>query len=157
MTTVLFVEASSGGVLGGSLTGLYHLIRGMDRERFRIGMALYEHKVIETELAQLRIPVHHVARRRLPKQHALLELNGYHKVKEAGAIRAELGSDFRIVTPGIRPAGAEAGDQARIVTPSDAIAAGADYLVVGRPITAAADPRQAADRIIAEIEAALSG
>jgi len=77
--------------------------------------------------------------------------------QEASAIRAEFGGDFLIVTPGIRPAGAEAGDQARTVTPRDAIAAGADYLVVGRPITAAADPRQAADRIIAEIEAALSG
>src|SRR5216117_1269200 len=76
MTGVLFVEASSGGVLGGSLTGLYHLIRGMDRDRFRMGMALYEHKVIEDDLAQLAIPVHHVARRRLPKQHALLELEG---------------------------------------------------------------------------------
>ena len=90
MTTVLFVEASSGGVLGGSLTGLYHLIRGMDRERFRIGMALYEQKVIEADLAQLDVPVHHVARRRLPKQHALLELNGYHKAKSAGAVRAGL-------------------------------------------------------------------
>jgi orotidine-5'-phosphate decarboxylase len=77
--------------------------------------------------------------------------------QEASAIRAELGGDFLIVTPGIRPAGAEAGDQARTVTPRDAIAAGADYLVVGRPITAAADPRQATDRIIAEIEAALAG
>src|SRR5215510_13732132 len=92
MTTVLFVEASSGGVLGGSLTGLYHLIRGMDRDRFRIGMALYEHKVIEADLAQLDVPVHHVARRRLPKQHALLELNGYHKAKSAGAVRAGLGA-----------------------------------------------------------------
>src|SRR5262245_43926751 len=92
MTSVLFVEASSGGVLGGSLTGLYHLIRGMDRDRFRIGMALYETKVIEEELAELSVRVHHVPRRRLPKQHALLELNGYHKVKEAGAVRAGLGA-----------------------------------------------------------------
>lgn len=92
MTTVLFVEASSGGVLGGSLTGLYHLIRGMDRHRFRIGMALYEHKAIEPELAQLDVPVHHVARRRLPKQHALLELNGYRRAKSASAVRAGLGA-----------------------------------------------------------------
>lgn len=91
MTSVLFVEASSGGVLGGSLTGLYHLIRGMDRERFRIGMALYEPKVIEEELAEMAVRVHHVPRRRLPKQHALLELNGYHKAKTAGAVRAGLG------------------------------------------------------------------
>lgn len=90
MTTLLFVEASTGGVLGGSLTGLYHLIRGMDRKRFRIGMALYEHKVIEGDLAQLAIPVHHVARRRLPKQHPLLELDGYRAAKSVGSVRAGL-------------------------------------------------------------------
>jgi glycosyltransferase involved in cell wall biosynthesis len=90
MTGVLFVEASSGGVLGGSLTGLYHLIRGMDRDRFRLGMALYEHKVIEDDLARLAIPVHHVARRRLPKQHALLELEGYRAAKSLSAVRAGL-------------------------------------------------------------------
>jgi glycosyltransferase involved in cell wall biosynthesis len=98
MTSVLFVEASSGGVLGGSLTGLYHLIRGMDRERFRIGMALYEPKVIEEELAEMAVRVHHVPRRRLPKQHALLELNGYHKAKEAGAVRAGLGAGRQAAT-----------------------------------------------------------
>ena len=92
MTTVLFVEASSGGVLGGSLTGLYHLIRGMDRGRFRLGMALYEHKPIEDELARLDVPVHQVPRRRLPKQHALLELESYRKARALGAVRAGLGA-----------------------------------------------------------------
>ncbi len=58
------------------------------------------------------------------------------------------------MTPGIRPAGAEKQDQARVVTPEAAIKAGADYLVVGRPITRAADPRAAADAIVAEIESA---
>jgi glycosyltransferase involved in cell wall biosynthesis len=90
MTTVLFVEASSGGVLGGSLTGLYHLIRGMDRDRFRIGMALYEPKPIEADLAQLDVRVHHVARRRLPKQHALLDRPGYQRAKRLGAVRGAL-------------------------------------------------------------------
>jgi glycosyltransferase involved in cell wall biosynthesis len=90
MTSVLFVEASSGGVTGGSLTGLYHLIRGMDRERFRLGMALYESKVIEGDLAALDVTVHHVARRRLPKQHALLGLEGYRKAKSVGAVRSGL-------------------------------------------------------------------
>ena len=56
-----------------------------------------------------------------------------------------------LVTPGIRPAGADKGDQKRIMTPSAAIAAGADYLVVGRPILAAADPKAAAEAIVAEI------
>ena len=59
-----------------------------------------------------------------------------------------------LVTPGIRPVGAEPGDQKRIVTPSAAIAAGADYLVVGRPIIAAPDPKAAAEAIVAEIAAA---
>jgi glycosyltransferase involved in cell wall biosynthesis len=90
MTTVLFVEASSGGVVGGSLTGLYHLIRGMDQSRFRIGIALYEAKPIEHDLAQLGVGIVHVARRRLPKQHALLDLNGYRQAKSVGAIRAGL-------------------------------------------------------------------
>ncbi len=70
---------------------------------------------------------------------------------EASAIRAAVGADFTLVTPGIRPAGAAAGDQKRIVSPAAAIAAGADYLVVGRPITEAPDPRAAADGIVAEI------
>lgn len=70
---------------------------------------------------------------------------------EIAAIRAACGPDFIIVTPGIRPAG-QAGrdDQARTLTPAEAVAAGATYLVVGRPITAAADPRAAAQAIAAE-------
>jgi orotidine-5'-phosphate decarboxylase len=59
---------------------------------------------------------------------------------EAPAMRAALGPGFKLVTPGIRPAGSERDDQARIISPEAAIAGGADYLVVGRPITQAADP-----------------
>jgi orotidine-5'-phosphate decarboxylase len=70
---------------------------------------------------------------------------------EAHAVRAIVGEKVRLVTPGIRPAGAEAGDQKRIMTPTAAIAAGADYLVVGRPIVAAADPKAAAAAIVEEI------
>lgn len=73
---------------------------------------------------------------------------------EAAAIRARAGDRLLIVTPGIRPAGAAAQDQKRVATPTSAIAAGADYLVVGRPVTEAADPRAAADAIVREIEAA---
>ena len=71
--------------------------------------------------------------------------------EEAANVRAIVGGGLALVTPGIRPAGAEAGDQKRIMTPAGAIAAGADYLVVGRPIVAASDPRAAADAIVAEI------
>ncbi len=75
--------------------------------------------------------------------------------QEARELRRELGEGFAIVTPGVRPAGADAGDQARVVTPRDAIAAGATYLVVGRPIIQADDPAQAARKIVSEIESAL--
>jgi orotidine-5'-phosphate decarboxylase len=71
--------------------------------------------------------------------------------EEAHNVRAIVGDKVRLVTPGIRPAGAQAGDQKRIMTPSAAIAAGADYLVVGRPIVAAADPKAAAAAIVEEI------
>ena len=71
--------------------------------------------------------------------------------EEAASVRAITGVGMVLVTPGIRPAGAEAGDQKRIMTPAAAIMAGADYLVVGRPIVAAPDPRAAADAIVAEI------
>ena len=70
-------------------------------------------------------------------------------------MRANLGGALILVTPGIRPAGADAGDQKRIATPAAAIADGADYLVIGRPITQAADPRVAAEAIVAEIAGAL--
>jgi orotidine-5'-phosphate decarboxylase len=72
--------------------------------------------------------------------------------QEIGAIRAACGPDFAIVTPGIRPA-AQAGtdDQARTLTPAEAVAAGATYLVIGRPITGAADPRAAAEAIADQI------
>ncbi len=74
---------------------------------------------------------------------------------EAAALRAE-GRRLTLVCPGVRPAGGDAGDQKRVATPGRAIADGADYLVVGRPITAAADPRAAAEAIVAEMAAAAS-
>jgi orotidine-5'-phosphate decarboxylase len=74
--------------------------------------------------------------------------------KEAPELRRELGNDFAIVTPGVRPAGSAPGDQARVLTPREAIAAGATYLVVGRPILEATDPSQAADALVREIEEA---
>lgn len=71
--------------------------------------------------------------------------------QEVRAIRRACGRNFLIVVPGIRPAGARRGDQSRVATPAAAIRAGADYLVVGRPITEARSPERAAEAILAEI------
>ena len=73
--------------------------------------------------------------------------------REAEALREEFGNDFKIVTPGVRPAGSGTDDQARVVTPAEAIAAGASYIVVGRPITEASDPGAEARAILGQIAA----
>lgn len=72
--------------------------------------------------------------------------------REIAPLRRACGPDFLLVVPGIRPAWAAAGDQKRVMTPAEAIAAGADHIVIGRPITAAEDPLAAARRIVAELE-----
>ncbi|MDC5706873.1 orotidine-5'-phosphate decarboxylase [Vibrio europaeus] len=72
--------------------------------------------------------------------------------QESSMLKSELGKEFKLVTPGIRPAGAAVGDQKRIMTPVDAIQAGSDYLVIGRPITQAADPAA----VLADINATLA-
>jgi len=77
--------------------------------------------------------------------------------EEIGAIRAACGRDFLLVVPGVRPAGTDKGDQKRVASPGDALAAGADLLVVGRPILAAPDRVAAARAIVAEMAAALLG
>ena len=74
--------------------------------------------------------------------------------EEAANLRTIAGSQMSLVTPGIRPAGSAVGDQKRIMTPARAIAAGADYLVVGRPVMEASDPKAAAEAIVSEIEQA---
>jgi orotidine-5'-phosphate decarboxylase len=71
--------------------------------------------------------------------------------REASTLRAELGHKFAIVTPGVRPAGGDVGDQVRVVTPAEAIASGATHIVVGRPITEAADPAAEARAILSQI------
>ncbi|GGC92909.1 orotidine-5'-phosphate decarboxylase [Chelatococcus reniformis] len=76
--------------------------------------------------------------------------------EETAAVRSELGPRLLMVTPGIRPAGADLADQKRAVTPAAAMRAGADYIVVGRPITAAADPAAAAEAIVQDIAAGLA-
>ena len=75
--------------------------------------------------------------------------------REIEAIRSACGKDFLLLVPGVRPAGAAPGDQKRVATPADAIRAGADLVVVGRPITGAQDPAAAARAIVAEIAAAI--
>ena len=75
--------------------------------------------------------------------------------EELMATRAQLGPDILLITPGIRPAQAAHGDQKRVMTPKQAIESGADYLVIGRPVTQAAHPRASAEAIVAEIEAGL--
>jgi orotidine-5'-phosphate decarboxylase len=75
---------------------------------------------------------------------------------EARELRRELGQGFAIVTPGVRPAGSDVGDQARVVTPQAAITAGATHLVVGRPILESAYPAKAVADILADIEMAVA-
>jgi orotidine-5'-phosphate decarboxylase len=95
--------------------------------------------------------------RRRAKQAQALGVDGLvASAAEAAGIRQAVGKEMILVTPGIRPAGAASGDQKRVATPAMAIAAGADYLVVGRPIATAPDPRAAAASIVAEIAAAAS-
>ncbi len=77
--------------------------------------------------------------------------------REAARIRAAAGRDFLIVTPGVRPADSSRDDQKRVMTPAGAILAGADCLVVGRPITGAPDPGAAAEAVLREVESALGG
>ncbi len=72
---------------------------------------------------------------------------------EVAAVRAEVGPEITLITPGVRPAGGDVGDQARVATPEQALADGADLLVIGRPITGAPDPRAAAAAIAAALTA----
>ena len=73
------------------------------------------------------------------------------QAKEVQSFKIRLGSQFKLVTPGIRPAGTSANDQRRIMTPQRAIAAGSDYLVIGRPITQSEDPQKALNDILATL------
>ena len=76
--------------------------------------------------------------------------------REVAAVRAEVGPDITLITPGVRPAGSAVNDQARVATPEEAIRAGADLLVIGRPITGAADPGAAAATIAASLRRVLA-
>jgi orotidine-5'-phosphate decarboxylase len=105
--------------------------------------------------AGYRFGVSDLARARA-RQAELLGIDGLVcSAEEAAALRKMIGHRMSLVTPGIRPTGSSSGDQKRIMTPARAIAAGADYLVVGRPVLEAADPKVAAEAIQAEIAPAL--
>lgn len=90
----------------------------------------------------------------------LTERSGLHGVvcsaQEVAPLRETIGKEFKLVTPGIRPADADVGDQKRIMTPADALTAGSDYLVIGRPITRAASPVDALQRIETEVQSVLA-
>ncbi|SDJ71602.1 orotidine-5'-phosphate decarboxylase [Ferrimonas sediminum] len=98
----------------------------------------------ESELAELGVTrsaeEHVLALARLAKDSGLDGV--VCSAREASRLKAELGQAFCLVTPGIRPEGSDKGDQKRVMTPPQAVAAGSDYLVIGRPITQSADPRQ---------------
>jgi orotidine-5'-phosphate decarboxylase len=91
----------------------------------------------------------------------LAKASGLHGVvcsaQETALVRKATGKDFLIATPGIRPVGADLADQRRITTPKDAMAAGSDILVIGRPIAAAADPAAAARAIAEDLHLAVAG
>jgi len=95
--------------------------------------------------------VRDLVERRARQSHALGVDGLILSPEEVSAMRALLGPDITLITPGIRPSGSAAGDQKRIMTPANAIKAGADYLVIGRPVTQADDPKASAEAIIAEI------
>lgn len=102
-----------------------------------------------------KLGIHGRVRDQVLRLAALALTNGCQGVvasaREAADLRSELGSDFAIVTPGVRLAGSDAADQARVVTPAAAISAGATHIVVGRPITEAADPGSEARAILAQV------
>jgi orotidine-5'-phosphate decarboxylase len=108
----------------------------------------------DLEEAGYRFGVAELVRRRAGQALALGVQGLVASAAEARSLRDAVGPGMILVTPGIRPAGADVGDQKRVATPERAIRDGADYLVVGRPIVAAPDPRRAAEAIVAEIAAA---
>jgi orotidine-5'-phosphate decarboxylase len=109
----------------------------------------------DTDLAEAgyAIGVEELVARRARQAHEIGVDGLVCSAEETASLRGMIGREMILVTPGIRPAGASHDDQKRVVTPAQAIAAGADYLVVGRPIVEAADPRGAAEAIVGEIAA----
>jgi orotidine-5'-phosphate decarboxylase len=153
------VHASGGRkMMEAALEGARSASRGGDATRTRVLAVTVLTSLAASELEELGMagtPEEAVVRLARLAQAAGLD-GVVASAREIAALRRACGPQFLIVTPGIRPATAATNDQARIATPGAAIEAGADYLVVGRPITEAADPAAAAEAIVAEMERAIS-
>ena len=138
------LRAAVAGAAAGTQTGIHHP---------RVLAVTVLTSLDDAALDDLGIPGGAAARVRAWA--AVAQRAGCHGVvcspNEVGVLRAQLGEEFVLLAPGIRPAGEAAGDQKRVATPAQAVQAGATYLVVGRPITAAADPLAAAQAIVAEM------
>lgn len=113
-----------------------------------------------TDQTLREVGIAHPVTEMVPRLARLAQQAGFDGVvaspREVALIRSACGPEFAIVTPGVRPGFSSLDDQKRVTTPGEAILAGADYLVIGRPISAAADPLAAADAILGEIDGALS-
>lgn len=143
------VHASGGSRM---MTAAREAIAHYDRRPLLIGVTVLT-SASEVELIETGIEV--TAQKQVLKLASLAKNAGLDGVvcsaQEATALKRELGQEFKLVTPGIRPRGADAQDQNRIMTPSEAVAAGSDFLVIGRPITQAADPVAACANILKEL------
>ncbi len=147
---MLNVHASGGRRM---MVAAQEALSGLERRPFLIAVTVLTSMSAEdlTEIGVADAPADQVLR--LARLTQACQLDGVVcSAQEAAMLRADLGADFRLVTPGIRPAGAEAGDQRRVMTPAEALRAGATDLVIGRPITAAPDPLDALKRIQTDIQ-----
>lgn len=151
------VHASGGRVM------MEHTVEELDKMPSTLPRPLLIGVTVLTSMdeAQLReVGVPHTPQEQVLRLAKLAKESGLNGVVssalEASMIKKELGSDFVTVTPGIRPSGADLGDQKRVMTPAAAIAAGSDYLVIGRPITRAPDPSAVLKSINHEIYQALA-
>ena len=147
---MLNVHASGGRRM---MVAAQEALSGLERRPFLIAVTVLTSMSAEdlTEIGVADAPADQVLR--LARLTQACQLDGVVcSAQEAAMLRADLGADFRLVTPGIRPAGAEAGDQRRVMTPAEALRAGATDLVIGRPITAAQDPLDALKRIQTDIQ-----
>ncbi|MFZ3040767.1 MAG: orotidine-5'-phosphate decarboxylase [Thiobacillus sp.] len=147
---MLNVHASGGRRM---MTAAQHALSDMPQRPRLIAVTVLTSMSAEdlTEVGVSDVPADQVLR--LARLSHACKLDGVVcSAQEAAMLRADLGADFRLVTPGIRPAGAEMGDQRRVMTPAEALRAGATDLVIGRPVTAAADPLAALKQIQSDIQ-----